>query len=306
MSALTLPALPGRVVASGTDGVPRLPLGEWVDAAVGWVTTTFRALFTLIKNVLEGAYDGLDLVLSGPPFWIIALALALLALFVKGWKLAVGALVGFVVIAGVDQWDNAMDSLALVILASAIALVMAVPLGIWAARSDRVSRAVRPVLDFMQTMPAFVYLIPTVVIFRVGVVPGIVATVIFAMAPGVRFTELGLRQVDREVVEAGHAFGSTEGRILRQIQLPLAMPTIMAGVNQVIMLALSMVVISGMAGAPGLGGDVVQALQRVNVSLGFEAGLAVVILAMFLDRVTSALGTRSASARAVAAASASR
>jgi glycine betaine/proline transport system permease protein len=286
------------------QGVPRLPLGELVDAAITWVTAALSGLFDAVKNVLEGAYDGLDAVLSGPPFWVVATALALVALFAKGWKLAVGALVGFVVIAGVEQWDNAMDTLSLVILASLVALLLAIPLGIWAARDDHVSRVLRPVLDFMQTMPAFVYLIPTVVIFRVGVVPGIVATVIFAMAPGVRFTELGLRQVDREVVEAGHAFGSTEGRILRQIQLPLAMPTIMAGVNQVIMLALSMVVISGMVGAGGLGGAVVQALQRVNVSLGFEAGLAVVVLAMFLDRVTSALSTRSRTARAVAAAGA--
>ena len=284
------------------QGVPRLPLGDWVDSAISWVTSTFGVVFDGIKSVLEGAYGALDTVLSGPPFWLIAIALALIALFAKGWKLAVGTLVGLVVIAGVNQWGNAMDTLALVILASAVALVLAIPLGIWAARNDHVSRTLRPVLDFMQTMPAFVYLIPTVVIFRVGVVPGIVATVIFAMAPGVRFTELGLRQVDREVVEAGHAFGSSEGRILRQIQLPLAMPTIMAGVNQVIMLSLSMVVISGMVGAAGLGGAVVQALQRVNVSLGFEAGLSVVILAMFLDRVTSALGTRTPTARAVAAA----
>jgi glycine betaine/proline transport system permease protein len=287
---------------STDQGIPRLPLGDAVDTAITWVTSTFSGVFSAIKSVLEGAYDGLDTVLSGPPFWFIAVALALVALFAKGWKLAVGTLVGLVVIAGVDQWGNAMDTLALVILASLVALVLAIPLGIWAAGNDRVSRTVRPVLDFMQTMPAFVYLIPTVVIFRVGVVPGIVATVIFAMAPGVRFTELGLRQVDREVVEAGHAFGSTDGRILRQIQLPLAMPTIMAGVNQVIMLSLSMVVISGMVGAAGLGGAVVQALQRVNVSLGFEAGLSVVILAMFLDRVTSALGTRTPTARAVAAA----
>ncbi|GEL45150.1 proline/glycine betaine ABC transporter permease [Cellulomonas hominis] len=291
-----------RALESTDQGIPRLPLGDAVDTAITWVTSTFSGVFAAIKSVLEGAYDGLDAVLSGPPFWFIAVALALVALFAKGWKLAVGTLVGLVVIAGVGQWGNAMDTLALVILASLVALVLAIPLGIWAAGDDRVSRTVRPVLDFMQTMPAFVYLIPTVVIFRVGVVPGIVATVIFAMAPGVRFTELGLRQVDREVVEAGHAFGSTDGRILRQIQLPLAMPTIMAGVNQVIMLSLSMVVISGMVGAAGLGGAVVQALQRVNVSLGFEAGLSVVILAMFLDRVTSALGTRTPTARAVAAA----
>ncbi len=284
--------------------VPRVPLGQWVDGGVAWVTDTFRPLFSFIKDVLVGIYDALDVVLSGPPFWVVALVLAGLAFLAKGWRLAVGSLVGFVVIASVGQWGNAMDTLALVILASAIALAIALPLGIWAARNDRVSAVVRPVLDFMQTMPAFVYLIPTVVIFLTGPVPGIVATVIFALAPGVRFTELGIRQVDPEVVEAGHAFGSTPGRILRQIQLPLALPTIMAGVNQVIMLALSMVVIAGMVGADGLGSDVVAALQRVNVALGFEAGLSVVVLAMFLDRVTAALGTRSPVSRALAAAKA--
>ena len=284
--------------------VPRVPLGQWVDGGVAWVTDTFRPLFSFIKDVLVGIYDVLDVVLSGPPFWVVALVLAALAFLAKGWRLAVGSLVGFVVIASVGQWGNAMDTLALVILASALALAIAQPLGIWAARDDRVSRVVRPVLDFMQTMPAFVYLIPTVVIFLTGPVPGIVATVIFALAPGVRFTELGIRQVDPEVVEAGHAFGSTPGRILRQIQLPLALPTIMAGVNLVIMLALSLVVIAGMVGADGLGSDVVAALQRVNVALGFEAGLSVVVLAMFLDRVTAALGTRSPVSRALAAAKA--
>ncbi|WP_264029932.1 ABC transporter permease [Cellulosimicrobium sp. SH8] len=282
--------------------VPRIPLGEWVDTFVDWMTTTFRPLFRFVKDVLVGIYDGLDTILSSPPFWVVALALAALALLAKGWKLALGSLVGFVVIAGVDQWDNAMDTLALVLLSAVLALVVAIPVGIWAARNDRVSAVVRPVLDFMQTMPAFVYLIPTVVIFLTGPVPGIIATIIFAMAPGVRFTELGIRQVDKEVVEAGQAFGSTPGRILRQIQLPLALPTIMAGVNQVIMLSLSMVVIAGMVGAGGLGNDVVAALQRVNVALGFEAGLAVVILAMFLDRVTSALGNRAPVSRALAAA----
>ncbi|MBO9569578.1 MAG: proline/glycine betaine ABC transporter permease [Cellulomonas iranensis] len=284
--------------------VPRVPLGQWVDGGVAWVTDTFRPLFSFVKDVLVGIYEMLDVVLSGPPFWVVALVLAGLAFLAKGWRLAVGSLVGFVVIASVGQWGNAMDTLALVILASVIALAIALPLGIWAARDDRVSRVVRPVLDFMQTMPAFVYLIPTVVIFLAGPVPGIVATVIFALAPGVRFTELGIRQVDPEVVEAGHAFGSTPGRILRQIQLPLALPTIMAGVNQVIMLALSMVVIAGMVGADGLGSDVVAALQRVNVALGFEAGLSVVVLAMFLDRVTAALGTRSPVSKALAAAKA--
>ena len=282
--------------------VPRLPLGEWVDAFVDWLTAVFRPVFAVIKDVLVAIYDVLDAALSSPPFWVVAIVLAGLAFLAKGWKLGLGSLVGFVVIAGVDQWDNAMDTLALVLLSAVLALVVAIPLGIWAARNDRVSTVVRPVLDFMQTMPAFVYLIPTVVIFLTGPVPGIIATIIFAMAPGVRFTELGIRQVDKEVVEAGQAFGSTPGRILRQIQLPLALPTIMAGVNQVIMLSLSMVVIAGMVGAGGLGNDVVAALQRVNVALGFEAGLAVVILAMFLDRVTSALGDRAPVSRALAAA----
>ncbi|WP_069386770.1 ABC transporter permease [Cellulosimicrobium cellulans] len=282
--------------------VPRIPLGEWVEAFVDWVTAVLDPLFDVVKGVLEGVYDVLEVVLASPPFWLVALVLAALAYVAKGWKLAVGSLVGFAVIAGVEQWEAAMASLALVLLASAIALAIAIPLGIWAARNDKVSRAVRPVLDFMQTMPAFVYLIPTVVIFLTGPVPGIIATIVFALAPGVRFTELGIRQVDKEVVEAGQAFGSTPGRILRQIQLPLAMPTIMAGVNQVIMLSLSMVVIAGLVGAGGLGQDVVAALASIDVALGFEAGLSVVILAMYLDRVTSALGDRAPVSRALAAA----
>lgn len=183
-----------------------------------------------------------------------------------------------------------MDTLALTLVAAFIAVLISVPLGIWAARSDTVSRIVKPILDFLQTMPAFVYLIPALILFRIGVVPGIVATIAFAMAPGVRLTELGIRGVDKEVVEAGHAFGASPRRILGQIQLPLALPTIMAGVNQVIMLSLSMVVIASMVGAPGLGKPIIQSLSRITVGLGFEAGFAVVILAIVLDRLTAALG----------------
>ncbi|MBZ2196407.1 ABC transporter permease [Occultella gossypii] len=276
-----------------------LPLGEWVASFVRWMTSTFKPVFDFIKTILEGIYDLIAAVLGEPPFVAVALVLVILAFLVKGWKLALGTAIGFLVIEGVGQWGNAMDTLALVILASFIALLIGIPLGIWAARNDSVSAVVRPVLDFMQTMPAFVYLIPTVVIFLTGAVPGLVATIVFALAPGVRFTELGIRQVDKEVVEAGHAFGSHPRRILREIQLPLALPTIMAGVNQVIMLSLSMVVIAGMVGAGGLGRDVVAALSRVNVGLGFEAGLAVVILAMYLDRITAALSDRSPVARAL-------
>lgn len=282
----------------------RVPLGEWIETGVDGVTSTFGVLFDVVRTVLVAAFDATETVLTGPPWWAVVVALSAHAVWAKGWRLGLGALAGFVVVIGVDQWDNAMASLALVLVASLIALAIGIPLGVWAARNDRVSAAVRPVLDFMQTMPAFVYLIPVVVIFRAGVVPGLVATIIFALAPGVRFTELGIRQVDREVVEAGHAFGAPPGRILRQIQMPLAMPTIMAGVNQVIMLSLSMVVISGLAGTRGLGREVVSALSTIDIALGFEAGLAVVILAIYLDRITSALTSRSPVARALQATSA--
>lgn len=270
----------------------RLPLGDGASAVVDWLKDAGDGVFSVISKVLSGAYEGLDFVFAEPPFWIIIIVLTTIAWLAKGWKLALGTVIGLVIIVGVDQWEEAMDTLALVLLASVISLLIAIPLGIWAARNEAASKTIRPILDFLQTMPAFVYLIPALMFFGIGVVPGIVATIVFSLAPGVRLTELGIRGVDSEVVEAGYAFGSTPGRILRQIQLPLAMPSIMAGVNQVIMLSLSMVVIAGMVGAGGLGGEVVKALNRIDVGLGFEAGVSVVILAMILDRTTGALGSR--------------
>ncbi len=275
----------------------RIPLGDWVEVGLDWITTTLEGFFLLVRTILVGAYDGLEWLLQAPPYWVIIVVFAAFAWWASGWKLGVGTVVGFAVIVGVNQWENAMNSLALVVIATVIAVVISIPLGIWAASSDRASSIIKPILDLMQTMPAMVYLIPALVMFRVGVVPGIVATIIFSMAPGVRFTELGIRGVDKEVVEAGHAFGSSPGKILAQIQLPLARPTIMAGVNQVIMLSLSMVVIAGMVGAGGLGGDVVASLGRIDAGLGFEAGIAVVILAIYLDRVTASFGTNSTAKR---------
>ena len=273
----------------------RIPLGDAVEAAVTWVIATFGWLFDAASVAFGTIYDWLDASLSSPPFWAVMVVVAAFAYWSKGLWLAVGSAIGLLVIVSVGQWTNAMDSLALV-----VAIAISVTLGVWAARSDRVSAVLRPVLDFLQTMPAFVYLIPAMLIFGVGPVPGMVATVVFAMAPGVRLTELGIRGVDGEIIEAGHAFGATPGRILRQIQLPLALPSIMAGINQVIMLSLSMVVISGMVGAGGLGGQVVQSLSRIDIGLGVEAGLSVVILAMILDRVTAgfaAPGRRKPAAR---------
>ncbi|GAA1426548.1 proline/glycine betaine ABC transporter permease [Agrococcus citreus] len=268
----------------------RLPLGDWVESAVDWITANLAVVFDVIKTIVLALYEFVEVLLVEPPFWVMIPILAAIAFLVRGWKMGLGTIVGLFVIVLVNQWDNAMATLALALVAAVFALLLAIPLGIWAARNDRVSNIVRPILDFLQTMPAFVYLIPAIILFSVGVVPGIIATIAFAMAPGVRLTELGIRGVDKEIVEAGTAFGASPGRILRQIQLPLALPTIMTGVNQIIMLSLSMVVIAAMVGAGGLGQPIVQALQRIDVGLGAEAGLSVVILAIILDRVTNSLG----------------
>lgn len=271
----------------------RLPLGVWLKAFVDFITEYFSIIFDAIKNVFLTLYDAVNWLVTAPPFWVMIIIIVAIALYARGWKFGLGVTVGLFVIQFINQWTNAMDTLALTLVAAFIAVLISIPLGIWAARSATTSSVVKPILDFLQTMPAFVYLIPAIILFRVGVVPGIVATIIFAMAPGVRLTELGIRGVDKEVVEAGHAFGASPGRILRQIQLPLALPSIMAGVNQVIMLSLSMVVIASMVGAPGLGQPIVQSLQRIDIGLGFEAGLAVVILAILLDRLTATLGSGS-------------
>ncbi|WP_420098762.1 ABC transporter permease [Corynebacterium sp.] len=277
---------------------PDIPVGRWVSDGIDWFNRVFGWLLDIIGAVLGGAYDGVAAVLESPVYWVMIIILAALAWAAAGWKVAVFTVVGFYVVRGVNQWTATMDTLAMVLVAVVIAVLISVPLGIWAAKSSLVSAIVKPVLDFMQAMPALAYLVPIMVIFGIGVVPGMIATLIFCLPPGVRFAELGIRQVNGETVEAGNAFGATPSHILFRIELPLALPTIMAGINQVIMLALSMVVLAGMAGADGLGGPVTQALQTLNVPLGVNAGVAVVILAIFLDRVTAGLGSRTPLARA--------
>lgn len=282
----------------GTFLNPDIPLGRWISDFIDWFNQAFSWLLDFIGTVLGGAYDGVAAVLGAPVYWVMIIVLAALAWAAASWKVALFTVVGFYVVRGVNQWTNTMDTLAMVFVAVVIAVVVAVPVGIWAAKSTTVSAIVKPVLDFMQAMPALAYLVPIMVIFGIGVVPGMIATLIFCLPPGVRFTELGIRQVNQETVEAGNAFGATPRHILFRIELPLALPTIMAGINQVIMLALSMVVLAGMAGADGLGGPVTQSLQTLNVPLGVNAGVAVVILAIFLDRVTAGLGSRTPLARA--------
>lgn len=268
----------------------RIPVADWVEAIVSWIQVNLEGLLDVIAWIVGGLVNGLTTVLLSTHFVAVIAILALIAWVVRSWQLAIGTVLSFVLILGMGLWVPAMQTLALVLVAAVVALLIAIPLGIWSARSNTVRAILKPVLDFMQTMPAFVYLIPAIVFFSIGVVPGLVATVIFALPPGVRLTDLGIRGVDSETVEAGHAFGATPGQILRGIQLPLAMPTIMAGVNQVIMLALSMAVIAGIAGADGLGKLVVEAISTVSIGKGVEAGLGVVLIAVFLDRVTAALG----------------
>jgi glycine betaine/proline transport system substrate-binding protein len=272
--------------------MPRIGLGGWVESAVAFLQAHFAWFFDAVSHVISGMYNGVDGVLGSPQPLLLAGILSLVAVWLRGLVPGVLAFVGFALIDSIEQWDAAMSTLSLVLVASVVTVAIAVPLGIWAARTRATSTVIRPVLDFMQTMPAFVYLIPGISFFGVGQVPGIIATIVFSMPPGVRMTELGIRQVDEELVEAAEAFGTSPRDTLLRVQLPLALPTIMAGVNQVIMLALSMVVIAGMVGGGGLGSVVFEGISRVNVGLGFEGGLAVVILAMYLDRTTSALNQR--------------
>ena len=270
--------------------IPSIPVGSWAELIIRWIQNNLNGFLDAIAHAGNQINDSLtDVLLVASPL-VMVVIFALIAWVVKSWKLAVGTAITFLLIISMNQWENAMETLVLVTLATLTALVFAIPLGIWASRNKYVSVLIRPVLDLMQTMPAFVYLIPSVLFFSIGVVPGMFATLIFAMPPGVRMTELGIKQVDKETVEAGRSFGATDWQIMRGIQLPLAVPTIMAGVNQVIMLALSMAVIAGMVGADGLGKEVVKALATIDIAKGTEAGLSIVFLAIFLDRVTAALG----------------
>ncbi|MFI6655672.1 ABC transporter permease/substrate binding protein [Streptomyces sp. NPDC050523] len=271
--------------------MPRIPLGDWVNDMVDWLLNHAAWLFDFFKTVFTGTYDGINAVLQAPQPLLLAGIFAVLAFWLRGTLAGVLTFVGFAFIDSLELWGDAMVTLSLVLVATIIALVISVPVGIWAARSSRVSGLVRPVLDFMQTLPAMIYLIPAILFFGTGASAGIVATLIFALAPGVRMTELGIRQVDKELVEAAEAFGTTPRDTLLRVQLPLALPTVMAGVNQVIMLGLSMAAIAGMVGTGGLGGDVNEAIGQLNVGLGSEAGVAIVILAIYLDRMTGALGT---------------
>lgn len=276
------------------DQIPQLPVSEWVTEVINWLTANLSVLF----NALSDAGDWfMDLLTEGllfiPPVLFIVLLVAL-AFFASGKKIGLPTftLIGLLYIHNQGLWVQLMQTLTLVLTASFLSIVIGVPVGIWMAKSKVANWVVTPILDFMQTMPAFVYLIPAVAFFGIGVVPGVFSAVIFALPPTVRFTNLGIRQVHDEMIEAAESFGSTGSQRLFKVELPLAKPTIMAGINQTVLLALSMVVIASMIGAPGLGVPVLNALQRAQVGPGFVAGFALVVLAIILDRVLQGFNTK--------------
>lgn len=270
------------------DNIPRLPLSEWTSDFVRWVTSAFSFIFDPINNYLgtlmNWIISGLEFI---PPVLFILIVMALSAIFMKKKVLSpilIG--IGLLFIHNQGLWENLIDTMTLVIIAGLISIIIGVPLGILMSRSNTFEMIMKPILDLMQTMPAFVYLIPAVAFFGIGMVPGVFASVIFASPPTIRLTNLGIRQISDELIEASDSFGTTPMQKLLKVQIPLARPSIMAGINQTIMLALSMVVIASMIGAPGLGTEVLSSLQRAQVGPGFVAGLGIVILAIIIDRFT--------------------
>lgn len=266
--------------------MPKIPLADWIESLVSWMEDYMSGFFDAVATVIEGIVDAFTSLFMLPhPFAFIAI-LGVLAFFAGRLSLTLFTVIGFLIIDNLGYWPQTMDTLSLVLTSGLISVLLGVPIGIWCAYSRTASRIIIPILDFMQTMPAFVYLLPAVTFFSLGVVPGVIASVIFAIPPTIRLTRLGIKQVSAELTEAADAFGSTSGQKLFKVQLPLAMPTLMAGVNQTIMLSLSMVVIASMIGAQGIGAEVYRAVTQLQIGKGFEAGLAVVILAIVLDRFT--------------------
>ncbi len=264
----------------------KVPLGLWGKSFFSFLTQNFEWLFNSVSIGLTFALEGLaDLLLALPPVLVMA-ALSLLAWYLqKSWKLALATLIGLVFIANQGLWTETVETLVLVVAAAATSMTIGVPIGIWLAHNERAYRIVLPILDLMQTMPTFVYLIPVLILFGLGVAPGLIVTIIFAAPAPIRLTHLGITSVPKPLLEAGEAFGASKRQLLWSIELPSALPTIMAGLTQCIMLSLSMVVIAALIGASGLGKPVVRGLNSLNIPLGIEAGLAIVVLAILLDRV---------------------
>ncbi|MDF7808335.1 proline/glycine betaine ABC transporter permease [Pontiellaceae bacterium B12219] len=272
--------------------IPPLPVGSWFETLINWLTDHLEGFFDGIGTMVTAILDATEFILMFPHPLVLILIFTTLAWFAAKHGVAIFTLLGMLLIYNMGYWPATMETLSLVLASVLIALLLGVPLGIWSAKKPVVEKVMRPILDFMQTLPAFVYLIPAVLFFKLGPVPGVIATLIFSLPPAVRLTSLGIRQVPEEIREAALSFGSNPRQLLFKAELPVALPTIMAGVNQTIMLALSMVVISGMIGAGGLGNEVLKGITQLKIDVGFEAGISIVILAIFLDRVTQRLGRK--------------
>ncbi len=271
----------------------RLQLGKYFENIIDWLKDHGEPFFDGMKEGVMFIIEKLEDLLIFIPWWLFIILIVALAWKLSGKKTAILTGVGLCLINSINLWEKTMETLALVFSSTFLALLIGIPLGIWMAKSSTAEKVIKPVLDFMQTMPAFVYLIPSVIFFGLGKMPGAIATIIFAMPPVVRLTNLGIRQVPEDVIEASISFGSTSGQMLRKVQIPLAMPTISTGINQTIMLSLSMVVISAMIGARGLGEVVLNGVTQMQIGKGFEGGIAVVILAIILDRLTQSIGKKS-------------
>ena len=268
-----------------------IPVADKVEDMMDFLTDTFAAQFRFIQNNGEKMMDFVTSTLTSVPPIAFIIVVAILAFFATGKKfgLAIFSILGLLFILNQGLWDQLMNTFTLVLFSSLIAITIGIPLGILMSKSKVVEEILKPILDFMQTMPGFVYLIPAVAFFGIGVVPGVFASVIFALPPTVRFTNLGIRQVPSHLIEAADSYGSTFGQKLFKVELPLSRATIMAGINQTVLLSLSMVVIASMIGAPGLGREVLSALQRAQIGNGFVAGISLVIFAIIVDRLTQSL-----------------
>jgi len=264
----------------------KIPIGRWGRAFFDFLTTNFAWFFdTLARGVTSGLDAMVAALLWLPPLLVVVLVAGLAYLLQRSWKLALGVALGLLFIINQGLWTETIETLVLVVAAAAVSMAIGVPIGIWAAHSERTYHVLRPILDLMQTLPTFVYLIPVLILFGLGIAPGLIVTVIFAAPAPIRLTYLGITSVPKPMLEAGQAFGATKGQLLWKVELPAALPSIMAGLTQCIMLSLSMVVIAALIGADGLGKPVVRALNTVNIPLGLEAGLAIVVLAIILDRM---------------------
>ncbi|MEQ1943329.1 choline ABC transporter permease subunit [Mesorhizobium sp. VNQ89] len=265
----------------------KIPIGQWGKSFFDFLTSNFEWLFDSIAGALTFLLQGMiNIMLWFPPIVVVAAIAALAWWLQRSWKIALFVVLGLLFIVNQNLWKETVETIVLVVAAAAASMAIGVPVGIWAAHKSSVWSWLNPVLDLMQTMPTFVYLIPVLILFGLGIAPGLIVTVIFAAPAPIRLTYLGITSVPKPMIEAGEAFGATKRQLLWKVELPAALPTIMAGLTQCIMLCLSMVVIAALIGANGLGKPVVRALNTVNIPLGLEAGLAIVILAIILDRMS--------------------